>query len=58
MSHVLGISVLSTHVYQIIIIIIAVISIVPYLTDNGECTALYKINKNAYSRSETSKIIV
>ena len=53
-SHVLGISVLSARVYQIIII--AVISIAPYFTNNSECTALYKINKNAYS--ETSKIII
>ena len=29
-----------------IVIIIAVISIVPYLTDKGEHTTLYKINNN------------
>ena len=30
------------------IMIIAVISLVPYLTDKGELTALYKIDKNVY----------
>ena len=37
------------------IIITAVISIAPYLTDKGEHTALYKINHNVYIK--TSKII-
>ena len=32
----------------IIIIIIAVISIAPYLTDKSEHTALYKTNNNLY----------
>ena len=33
-----------------------VISIVLYLTDKGEHTVLYKINKNEYT--ETSKLII
>ena len=37
------------------IIVIAVISIAPYLTDKGEHTSLYKINNNVYSK--TSKIL-
>ena len=36
-------------------IIIAVISIAPYLNDKDEHTALYKINSNLYVK--TSKII-
>ena len=40
----------------IIIIIIAVIFITPYLTDSGEHTALYKINKNVCIK--TSKIMI
>ena len=39
----------------IIIIIIAVISIGPYLTDNGEHITLYNINNNVFIK--TSKII-
>jgi len=35
----------------IIIIIIAVISIAPYLADKGEQTALYKINNNVYIKT-------
>ncbi|MCB4755380.1 MAG: hypothetical protein LGB52_07345, partial [Sulfurovum sp.] len=37
-----------TVTYILIIIIIAVISVGPYLTDKGEHTALYKLNKNVY----------
>ena len=36
------------HPFHIVLIIIAVISIAPYLTINGEHTGLYKINKNVY----------
>ena len=39
----------------IIIIIIAVISIVPYFTDKGEHTALYMVNKDAYIKSTKKK---
>ena len=35
----------------IIIIIIAVISIAPYLTDKGEHTAIFKINDNVYFKT-------
>ena len=35
----------------VIIIIIAVISIAPYLADKGEQTALYKINNNVYIKT-------
>ena len=33
------------------VIISVVISVAPYLTDKGEHTALYKINKNAYIKT-------
>ena len=36
----------------IIIIIIIVISILPYLTDEGEHTALYKINEKVYIKPQ------
>ena len=39
-----------------IVIITVVISVVLYLADKGERTALYKINKNVYPK--TSKIIM
>ena len=45
-----------SKIIVIIIIITAAVSIAPYLTDNGEHTALYKINKNVYI--ETSKTII
>ena len=40
---------------KIIIIIIAVISVAPYVTDKGEYTTLYMINTKVYI--ETSKTI-
>ena len=39
-----------------IAMIIPVISVAPYVTDKGEHTALYQINKNVYMIS--SKIII
>ena len=45
----------SASTLRIIIIIIAVISIAPYLTDKGEHTTLYKNNYNVYIK--TSNII-
>ena len=36
------------YVMIILIIIIAVVSIAPYLTDKCEHTALYMLNKNVY----------
>ena len=41
---------------DVIIIIIAVFSIAPHLTDKGKHTALYKINKNILIKA--SKIII
>ena len=35
----------------IIIMIMAVVSIAPYLTDKGEHTAVYKINNNVYFKT-------
>ena len=35
----------------VIMVIIAVISIAPYLTDKDEHTALYKLNSNVYSKT-------
>ena len=35
----------------VIMVIIAVISIAPYLTDKGEHTALYKISNNVYTKT-------
>ena len=40
------------------ITIITVISIVTYLTDKGEHTALYKINKNVFADIKTAEIII
>ena len=40
------------------IIIITVISIAPYLTHNGEHTALYKINNNVFADIKTAEIII
>ena len=43
---------------MIIPVIIAVISIAPYLTGKGEHTVLYKINNNVYIQiSKKNKII-
>ena len=36
---------------MMIMIIIAVISVAPYLTDKGDLTALYKINNNGYIKN-------
>ena len=47
---------IKTNHSKIIVIIIAAVYIAPYLTDNDEHTALYKINKNVYT--ETSKTII
>ena len=44
--------------FTITIIIITVISIAPYLTHNGEHTALYKINKNVFADIKTAEIII
>ena len=41
-----------------LLLLIAVISIAPYLTDKGERTALYKINNDVYIKFRTSKIII
>ena len=41
---------------QTIIVILGTISVVLYLTNKGEHTMLYKINKNVYIK--TSKIII
>ena len=41
---------------QTIIVILGAISVVLYLTNKGEHTVIYKINKNVYIK--TSKIII
>ena len=40
---------------QVRVVITAVISMAPYLTDKGEHTALYKINKNVYIKTSNKK---
>ena len=43
---------LQYKVSHIVMKTIAVISEVQYFTDKGECTMLYKVNKNVYIKSQ------